>query len=469
MDRHVLLIGVLLGAVAAAEEWTRFRGPNGSGVSKDTGYPAEFNKDKNMIWRTAVRPGKSSPVLTRRHVFLTSFDQNKLFTSCYDRETGKLLWERAEDRTREEMANTLNHPAAISPVTDGENVYVFFKDFGLISYDAAGKVRWRTPLGPFSNTMGLGASPILAGDFVIVLADQVDGLSYIAAFDRRNGELRWKKAREEGEGWGTPLFYAPSGESPMILTASRGQFGAYRVSDGSRTLSWDGIATTIVASPILDQDTVFVFGYGSDAPAPFAGRLSRLDKNQDGQLSQDEYGNDAFVRGIGKYVGNRDMIVTREEWDEKQREVIGPNRLVAVRLEREAGSVRLRELWRYDKNFTGVIPSAVLYDRILYIVRNGGILSSFDAQTGKELKTGRLDGALGGYSASPVAADGKLFLASEEGKVSVVKTGADWSLIGVNDLGESCYASPGLSGGHIYLRTAEALYRFGAVSPARTQ
>lgn len=462
----------LLPSIAHTEDWTRFRGPNGSGVSKDTGFPAAFGKDKNAVWRTPVRPGKSSPVLTRRHIFLTAFEDGKLFTQCFDRKTGKLLWERAENRSRDEVANALNHPAAITPATDGENVYAFFKDYGLISYDAAGNVRWKVPLGPFTTAMGLGASPILAGDSVVLLADQLEGKSYIAAFNRRDGEIRWKIARDESEGWGTPLLYEAAGGAPLILTASRGQLGVHLLTNGKRTQSLDSIATSIVASPGLNGDTVFAFGYGSDSPAPFTNRLSRYDKNQDGQLSPDEYGNDAFLRGIGKYVGNRDLTITKEEWDEKQRVVLGPNRLMAVRLEREAGapqdgSVRLRELWRYDRNFTGVIPSPLLYNGVLYIVRNGGILTAFDPETGQVLKTGRIEGAVGGYSASPVAADGKLILANEDGKVAVLRAGADWDVLTVNNLGENCYATPALSDGHIYLRSSEALYSF-ARSPDRS-
>ena len=194
---------------------------------------------------------------------------------------------------------------------------------------------------------------------------------------------------------------------------------------------------------------------------PFEDRLSKYDKNHDGQLSPDEYGNDAFVHGIGKYTGNRDMVVTREEWDEKQRRVMGPNRLTAIRLERSPdNSVRPRELWRYDKNFTGVIPSPLLYNGVLYIVRNGGILTAFDPETGAVRKAARVTGALGGYSASPVAAEGKIFLANEDGKVAVLRAGADWEVLSVEDLSEGCYATPALSNGRIYLRTSDALYCF---------
>ena len=460
-----LLLLVLLLSSAYAEDWSRFRGPNGSGVSKDTSFPAEFGRDRNLIWRTPVRPGKSSPILTRRHVYLTAFDDGKLFTQCFDRKTGKLLWERAENRPRAEVGNVLNEPAALTPVTDGDNVYVFFADFGLISYDASGKTRWKTPLGPFTNVMGLGASPIFAGNSIVLVADQQDD-SYIAAFDSRDGKIRWKTARQEQDGWATPLIFQPPGAAPQILNVSRGQLGAHSLVDGTRTGSYERLSPAIVASPVLVQDTLFTFGYGNESPNPFSGALAKRDKNQDGRITPDEQGDDAFLIGIGKYEGNRDRIVTKEEWDEKQRKVLAPSSLLAVRLERDPDaasgkSVRARELWRYEKSFIGVIPSPLLYDGLLYVVKNGGILTAFDQATGDVVKTGRVQEAIGGYSASPIAAEGMIFLTSEDGKVVVLRAGRDWSVVAVNDLGESCHATPALSNGNIYLRTSEALYCFG--------
>jgi outer membrane protein assembly factor BamB len=266
------------------EDWTRFRGPNGSGVSKDRAFPVEFGKEKNAIWRTAVRAGKSSSVLTDRHIFLTGFEKEKLFTQCFDRETGKLLWERAESRTYKKDGNSLNNPAAITPVTDGETVYAFFKDFGLVSYDPDGKVRWRVLLGPFVNTVGMGASPILAGDSVVLVADQLIG-SYIAAFDRGSGEMRWKIAREESEGWATPLLYDPPCSPPLILTAGQGRYGAHRVADGKRVFTHAGLGPAMVASPVLDDGAIYAFGYGADTESPFGEYLARLDKNHDGWIS----------------------------------------------------------------------------------------------------------------------------------------------------------------------------------------
>jgi outer membrane protein assembly factor BamB len=454
---------------AKDEGWTRFRGPNGSGISKDTGFPIEVSKSRNVIWRTPVRPGKSSPVLTARHVFLTGYDKGKLITQCFDRVTGRLLWERLATRTHRQDVNLLNNPAAITPVTDGENVYAFFKDFGLISYDAAGRPRWKVPLGPFTNSMGLGASPIVAGDSIILVADQLRD-SYIAAFDQRNGEIRWKIERQESEGWGTPLLYTTPGSAPLILTAGQGQYGAHRLADGKRVFSHPGLSPGMVASPVLDHDTIFAFGYGADhGPSLFAGVLAQLDKNHDGQLTPDEYQDvpgdtsdhqmTATLTGMGKYMGNGDGIVTQDKWDEWGRHTGGPTGLLAMRLDGDAP----RDLWRYDKGFAGVIPSPLIYDGVLYVIKNGGILTAFNPATGEVFKTGRVAGALGGYSASPVAAEGRIFVVSEEGKLTVLRAGRDWDVLVVNDLGEGVFATPALSAGRIYVRTDEALYCFGAI------
>jgi outer membrane protein assembly factor BamB len=307
--------------------------------------------------------------------------------------------------------------------------------------------------------MGLGASPILTTDAVVVVADQLQD-SFIAGFSQRDGEMKWKIARQEAESWSTPLLYAPAGAPAQVLTVSRGLFGAHRADNGLRTVNLEGLSPAIVSSPVFDNNTVFLFGYGNDTPPPFSSRLERLDKNHDGKLSADEYGDDAFMRSIAKYGGNRDMVITEDEWDERQSHIIGHNGVMAIRVEREGkGGIRARELWRTRKSLTGVIPSPLLYQGVLYVVRNGGILLTLDGATGEILKEARIPGALGGYSSSPVAADGKVYLANEDGQLAVLRAGRDWEVLAVNDLDEPCFATPALSQGQIYLRTGQALYR----------
>ena len=205
------LVAMLFAATGAfAEDWPQFRGLNGSGVSVSTGLPEVFGPEKNVVWKTPLPPGHSSPVLTRDRVFITAYAKekasgnqpsaavaknHKLLVICLDRQTGKLLWQREVVRSREGRLQNVNDPASPSPVTDGTNVYVFFQEFGMVSYDRAGKERWRLPLGPFNMFYGFGASPILVDNKVILPVDQDSPSSYLIAVDKTSGRVRWKVDR----------------------------------------------------------------------------------------------------------------------------------------------------------------------------------------------------------------------------------------------------------------------------------
>ena len=450
----LLLLLLLTTPGLDAEEWSRFRGPNGSGVSTATGFPAEFGPDKNVRWKAPVRAGKSSPVLTSRRIFLTSFSGEKLYTQCFDRETGKLLWERSIGRRRKALLHQLNEPASASPVTDGRNVYVFFEDWGLFSYDETGELRWKTPLGRFSNEQGLGASPILVDGVLVLQVDQADS-SYIVAFDPANGETKWRTDRPEKDSWATPLVHRQ--DTARILTVSSRLFGAYDPATGKRTLTEQGAAGVMVASPVLAGDTIYAFGYNFETIPDFGGALSQYDGNGDGKLAPAEYEGHSFYTAVATFWGDRDGDLEQQDWNEIMGYRGGRSRLVAMRLDPGGGA---RELWNFESGFTSVIPSPLVYDGVLYYVKNGGILTAIDAETGKMLKRGRLREAIDGYSSSPVAADGKIYFASESGKVSVVKPGAEWEVMLVNDLNDGVFATPALSGGAIFVRTDSWLYCF---------
>jgi outer membrane protein assembly factor BamB len=467
----VCLFALLLATAHHAEDWSRFRGPNGSGISKDTGFPTEFGPTKNVVWKSSVRQGKSSPVLTEKQLFLTAYADEKLYTQCFDRQTGKLVWEKFIDRPRKVLIHKLNEPAAITPVTDGANVYVFFPDFGLLSYDVSGKLRWQTPLGPFTNAIGLSSSPILADGRLILQVDQyID--SYIAAFDPVNGKTLWKTSRSETKGWSTPIIYRPGGKGgAQILTVADRLFGAYQLKTGKRTFTADTLAGAIVASPVVAGDMFYALGYNNEGPPrPFEEQLGKFDNDGDGRVTALETNDDAWMNGLTRFAGNRDGVLTREEWDVAMKERSGPSSLVAFRLEPDTGSetVRATELWRDEKSFMGVVPSPLVYQNVLYYVKNGGILAALDANAGKMLKQDRVKGALDPFSSSPVAGEGKIYLASESGKIAVIKPGSDWEVITVNDLKEDAFATPALSKGQIFLRTRESLYCFGTVAVRTT-
>jgi outer membrane protein assembly factor BamB len=444
------------------QEWSRFRGPNGAGVVADADYPTEFGPDRNLKWRAAVRPGKSSPVLSRRHVFLTAFDQNALYTQCFDRETGRLVWERSEPPARREDTHVLNEPAASTPVTDGENVYVFFRDFGVISYDAAGAVRWKKAMGPFANRFGAVASPIIAGSSLVLVLDQFERSTMIA-LSLKTGGVQWQVARQEPEAWATPVLYAPRGKPAQIVTAAGGSFGGHAVKNGVRLWTHAGLAPVMVASPVVQGDTLVGFGYGYDAAPTFAESLKRLDRDGDGRISIAECGDNAMQIGIARFFGNRDGFIVESEWVAGYGQMVAPSSMVAVSLSPDArGGVTARELWRYPKSFVAVVPSPLVLDGLIYSIKNGGILTVLSAENGEVVKMARVGAAPASYSASPVAAGGRIYFANEDGIVSVIRAGKEWELVASNDLDEPLFATPALSRGRIYVRGQKSLFSFGA-------
>src|SRR5580692_2078353 len=197
---QVFLVWVAL----MASDWDRFRGPNGSGVNEAQGLPVEFGLDKNMRWRVALPPGHSSPILVGDRIFLTAFEGEKLLTISMDRATGKIQWKREAPRERVSSIDKRNSPASPSPATDGKNIYVFFGDYGMVSYGFDGNERWRVPLGPFNNVYGMGASPVVVDDKLVLVCDQSIG-SFIAAYALSDGKQLWKTPRPEAlSGHSTP-------------------------------------------------------------------------------------------------------------------------------------------------------------------------------------------------------------------------------------------------------------------------
>ncbi len=167
-----VLLVMLVAARPAGAQWTQFRGPNGSGVGADTGYPVEFSASKNVVWKTAVPNAPSSPVVVGGRVFLTASQGDQLLTIALDANTGREAWRRQIPRARTHKIYKSNDPASPSPVADEAGVVAFFADFGLVAYANDGKEAWRHPLGPFRNFYGMAASPIIVGDTVILACDQ---------------------------------------------------------------------------------------------------------------------------------------------------------------------------------------------------------------------------------------------------------------------------------------------------------
>jgi outer membrane protein assembly factor BamB len=459
-------LGWLLIPIAlAAADWTQFRGPNGSGVSPSKGLPEHFDQQKNVVWRTALPLGHSSPVFTTDHIFVTAFEGKVLLTICLDRASGKVLWRREAPREREESFDHTNGPASPSPVTDGTNVYVFFGDFGLLSYRPDGNERWRLPLGPFNNVNGHGSSPVLADGKLVLICDQDTG-SYLLAVDAHNGRALWKTMRPEyTRGYATPAVYRPKNGPAELIVPGSFEVAGYAIETGEKLWWVRGMAWQLKSVPVIDRDRIFVSGWEIDGDQDkrskvpeFSKALAEYDKNHDSKLSPGEIPSSYGAEWFADSDLNHDGYIDGREWMFYQARHAAENCLVAIRGGGRGDVTQSHVLWRYRKAIPNT-PSPLFYEGVIYLVRDG-IVTSLNPENGAVFKQARLTGALGHYWSSPVAADGRIFVVSEDGKVVVLRAAPEWEILAVNNLDEDTFATPAILDGRIYVRTRVALYCF---------
>jgi outer membrane protein assembly factor BamB len=465
--------------VGAQDQWMRFRGPNGTGVSAATHLPVEIGPDKNVIWKTPLPPGHSSPVLTATRVFITAHtkekDTYKLLVIALERSSGKVLWQREVPRQQKARLQNVNGPASPSPVTEGANVYAFFQEFGLISFDAEGKERWRMPFGPFNTFYGFGASPILVNEKLILPVDQ-DLNSYLMAVHKDTGKLIWKVERPGViSGYSTPTLVQPKNGPAQIIVPESFQLSSYAVADGKRLWWVRGLPCEMKSVASLDEEILYVNGWGfpQNQPGqhvptmPFEDGLKRYDKNADGFIGRDEIsGADPIDRMLSPKYGfdafdlDRDGKLNTKEWDVFRMMMASENGLLAVKLGGQGDMTDTAVRWRYQKPVPQV-PSTLLYQGTLFMVNDGGILTSFNPGTGEVVKQDRLKGAIDKYFSSPVGADGKVWVISQDGTVSVLTAKGEWESLAVNTLGDEVFATPAIADGKLFIRTQNMLFCFG--------
>jgi len=475
MKLAILVVATAVSFAASDTDWSRFRGPNGTGISNTSGLPAEFGPDKNVVWKTTVPSGHSSPVLTDTRIFMTGAEGQKLFVLALDRATGKELWRQEVPRRNSERLENVNGPASPSPVTDGERVFAFFQSFGLIGFTADGKELWRMPLGPFNMFYGFGASPILVDGTLILPVDQDTG-SYLLGVDPRTGKQRYKIDRPGViSGYSTPTVYQPKDGGKQILIPESFQLSAYDAKDGRRVWWVRGLACEMKSVVSIEGDTAWINGWGfpqnqpgTQVPTiPFEEGLKVYDKNKDGVIAEDEVtgGPPALDKmlspkyGFPAFDGNRNHQLDAGEWGVMRSMLAAENGLLAIKLGGKGDVTEGAIKWKYQRPVPQV-PSTLVYKGVLFMVNDSGILLSIDPSTGNVIKQGRLKGAIDKYFASPVGADGKVFLVSQDGTASVVDAKGEWEILSVNPLGDEVFATPAIADGKIYLRTKSTLYAF---------
>lgn len=462
---HIL---VALAFLMLEPEWPGFRGPNGNGIPADDKAPPAFAQDRNLRYKITVPAGNSSPMLLNGRLYLTGHEGDDRFTLCYDASSGKELWRRTIKRARTETVHPLNGPTTPTPATEGEHIYAFLPEYGLVSYSVDGKERWRTPLGPFDTIQGVATSPIVTDGLVVLFLDQPYD-SFVVAFDAKSGKQRWKMDRPSGllGGYSTPVIYRPAKGPAQIVVTGAVEVTGYQISTGERLWWVRGLTFAPAAPPILAGDTLYMVEPKSE-PDSFS-RATKYDKNGDRIVTLEELSGDKIdekiwykiVKSIDHHYGNRDSAIDESEWNKSLGGSHNLGGLSAIKLGGKGDLTDSAARWRVFKGMP-YVTSPLLYRDVLYIVRNGGVLSTYNPASGELYRQDRLKDALGEYYASPVAAGGRIYLVSKEGKLTVVKAAAQWEHDSSVDLEEQVIATPALANGHLFVRTAGHLYCFGA-------
>lgn len=469
MTRTIFSAAIVIVAAAAAD-WPQFRGPNSSGVADDTSAPVEFGPSTNVVWKTALPPGHSSPAVAGSRIYLTAIEDEKILTFALDRGTGKILWRRDAPRPRKQVIERpANSPVSATPATDGRNAYVFFQDFGLLAYGPDGNELWRIPLGPFNNPFGHGGSPILDGDTLLMVCD-ADINSFLIAVDKNTGKQLWRTPRPHAQrGYATPILYRTREGAKQVIVSGSYRLSGYDLKTGKEVWWIRGLPWQIKPTPIVADHVVYFIGWaGESEPGdqeqvpPFNEALARLDLNKDGKFSKDEIVDARAKARFDEYLDLDDSgFLEERDWEQFRDRRLGENALRAFKLGGEGDLTQKNFLWKVGKTLPNV-PSPLLYRGVLYTLKEGGIFTSYNPATGEVLKQGRLAGALDDYYASPIATDGRIYVVSETGKATVIQAGAQWEIVRVNDMNDGCKATPAIADGKMYLRTYSALYCFAA-------
>ena len=382
--------------------WSRWRGPSGQGIVEGTGYPDTWSDTANVRWRTAVPgSGHSSPIVWDDRIFLTTSRNGGREVSIlsFRRSDGELLWETDAPEGRPEYTHNKNSPASATVSTDGERVYASFGSRGMLAVDFDGNLVWHRDLGYIDNYHGPAGSPLLYRDTVIIYQDQ-NGGAFVIALDARTGETRWRTDRSASVGWGTPIAIAV-GDHDELIVSSQQLVQSYSPVTGDELWRCKGMLREVIPTPVVGLGLVFCT----------SGRA----------------GPTLAIRPGGR----GDVTDTHVEWKTTR------------------GSP--------------FVPSPVLFGNYLYTVNDmSSIITCLNAKTGETVWQERLGRPRReGISASPVVVDDKLFVTNDEGQTFVLRTGPEFELLHINDIGARTLASPALVDGTWYIRTSGELIAIG--------
>ena len=455
--------------------------------------PVQFGPESNVLWKTAIPAGHSSPVIWNDRIFLTAYDsanKEELITLSIDREHGKVLWRRVIQAETKVRFHPLNNPASSTPAVDERNVYVYFGTYGLICYDHTGNEVWQRKIDTPKSKYGMATSHILYADKVIMVLDGDGGSSCLLAVHRDTGKTVWEQPRSLFRaGWSTPMIFRHDDTEELVVLGSK-RLTSYNPSTGDEIWWVGGFSDETVGIPVTGEGLLFagaaaLGGRGDDkldAAGTWKITVEEFDKNHDNQIQRDEMTKGfAFIQrpelpkdnpGYGLPVGNmdnllrifdhdRNRIISEAEWMQTMSgfaSISRPN-LVAIRSGATKDAHQSHLAWEIHRGIPET--SSLLYCQgKLYLIRDGGQLTCLTASTGKELFRERI-GATGQYIASPIASGDKIIVASVPGVVTVIQVDDKLQILANNKFGEKIFATPAIAENKIYLRTAGHLYALG--------
>ena len=466
------LCGPGLGLGAERDTWTQFRGANAAGHgTSNVPLPQQIGPDQSVLWKVAVPPGHSSPIVIGDQVVLTAVDKSRLVTMALDRKSGRRLWTREAPHGELERIHRIGSHAQPSPAAHAGRIVSFFGSAGLFCYDLQGKLLWERRMGPYSNTYGAACSPIIVDDRVILNQDH-DIDSHLLAIDLKTGRTVWQTDRSEfPRGYCTPIVWDNGGSKQVIVVGALRVIG-YDAASGREVWTVRGLARISNQTPVLgDNDMLYITEWapGGDATEriqadPWKDLVARHDANSSQTLELSELPNGPLKARFPQIDRDKNQKITKAEyvW---MREIFNTaqNAAVAIKLGGRGDVTDTHVVWR-ERKYLPYVPSPLYADGFLLTVKDGGIVVTRDAVTGRTVKRGRVPHTSAYYS-SPVAGGGRVFLLSQRGGLTVLGQRADWTVLGTADFGEEAYATPAIVAGRMYLRTVGHLYCIGQSGP----
>lgn len=440
---------------------------DGGVAADDRRLPDDFEDDRMLVWRQELAPGHSTPCISGDLIFLTTFDADasQLATLALHRDSGVVRWRKTVPTSDIEPFHPVGSPAACTIACDGRQLYVFFGSYGLICYALDGEPQWTHRMGPFQDEFGASSSPILVDGKVILNQDH-DINSFLIAIDQLTGETVWKVPRDGfTRSYSTPIVWDFDNEKVLVVAGAL-QLAAYDIKDGGKRWWVNGLSRIVDTTPIVADGILYVATQtmGGDqanriSMESFSDALDMYDKNGNELIDESELSEGPVLLRFFRIDLNQNGSLEKVEWDKYARVFqLAQNAALAIRPGGEGDVTSTHVEWIQRKGLP-TVPSPVVYKGVVYMVKNSGIVTSLDASTGAMLRRGRISGR-GNYYASPVAGDGKIYLPSERGVVTVISAGKKWSVLSSHDFGERILASPVIADGRIYLRTDAALYCF---------